>query len=119
VKSPLLLALLVTGAEPATAATQLALRVTGYCAGPCRRCGTTGITATGRNARRTRGLAVARRARRRAVPLGRRVYVRGHGWLRVDDTGGGVRSNQLDLRFPRHQDAQRWGARVLRVAVRR
>jgi 3D (Asp-Asp-Asp) domain-containing protein len=118
-KIPLLLALLVASAEPASAATRLALRVTGYRAGPCRRCGTTGITATGRNASRTRGLAVARRAPRRAVPLGRRVYVRGHGWLRVDDVGGGVRSNQLDLRFRRHRDAQRWGARVLRVAVRR
>jgi 3D (Asp-Asp-Asp) domain-containing protein len=118
-KYSLLLALLVVGAEPAQAVTRLALRVTGYCAGPCRRCGTTGITATGRNARRTRGLAVARRARRRAVPLGRRVYVRGYGWLRVDDIGGGVQPNQLDLRFQRHSEAKRWGARVLRVAVRR
>jgi 3D (Asp-Asp-Asp) domain-containing protein len=115
----LLFALLVIGAEPAGAVTRLALRVTGYCAGPCRRCGTTGITATGHNARRTAGVAVARRAHRRAVPLGRRVYVRGYGWLRVDDIGGGVQPNQLDLRFRRHRDAQRWGTRVLRVAVRR
>jgi 3D (Asp-Asp-Asp) domain-containing protein len=118
-KYSLLLAVLVAGAKPALGTTKLTLRVTGYCAGPCRRCGTTGITATGRNARWSRGLAVARRAQRRAVPLGRKVYVRGYGWLRVDDVGGGVRSNQLDLRFRRHRDAQRWGARVLRVAVRR
>jgi 3D (Asp-Asp-Asp) domain-containing protein len=110
---------LVAGVEPALATTKLTLRVTGYCAGLCRRCGTTGITATGRNARGTRGLAVALRASRRAVPLGRKIYVRGYGWLRVDDVGGRVRSNQLDLRFQRHRDAQRWGARVLRVAVRR
>lgn len=118
-KYSLLLVVLLAGVEPALSATRLTLRVTGYCAGPCRRCGTTGTTATGRNALRTRGLAVARRSRRRAVPLGRRVYVRGYGWLRVDDVGGGVRSNQLDLRFKRHRDARRWGARVLRVAVRR
>jgi 3D (Asp-Asp-Asp) domain-containing protein len=119
VKYGLLVALLVAGTPPGLAVTRLSLRVTGYCAGPCRRCGTTGITATGRNARRTRGLAVARRLHSRAVPLGRRIYLRGYGWLRVDDTGGGVRSNQLDLRFQRHRDAQRWGARVLQVAVRR
>jgi 3D (Asp-Asp-Asp) domain-containing protein len=118
-KYSLLLALLVAEVEPAHAVTQLALRVTGYCAGPCRRCDPGGTAATGRNARRTVGVAVARRTRRRAVPLGRRVYVRGYGWLRVDDIGGGVQPNQLDLRFRRHREAQRWGARVLRVAVRR
>ena len=115
----LVLFLVVAVQIPAHAARQLTLRVTGYCAGPCRHCGTTGRTATGRDARRVRGVAVSSRSRGRAVPLGRKVFLRGHGWLRVDDTGGGVRANQLDLRFRRHRDAQQWGVRTMRVNVAR
>jgi 3D (Asp-Asp-Asp) domain-containing protein len=115
----LCLLLILALPPPAPADRQVKLRVTAYCAGPCRRCGTTGVTATGRDARRTRGVAVSASSRGRAVPLGRQVFLRGHGWLRVDDTGGGVRSNQLDLRFRRHQDARRWGSRVVRVKIRR
>jgi 3D (Asp-Asp-Asp) domain-containing protein len=113
------LLLLTLAAPPVLAAHQVTLRVTAYCAGPCRRCGTTGLTATGRDARHSRGVAVSARSRGRAVPLGRRVWLRGHGWLRVDDTGGGVGSHQLDLRFRSHSDATRWGSRLMRVRVAR
>jgi 3D (Asp-Asp-Asp) domain-containing protein len=115
----LLLPLLFGIQTPALSAKELKLRVTAYCAGPCARCGTTGVTATGRDARRTRGVAVSASSRGRAVPLGRKVFLQGQGWLPVDDTGGGVRSNQLDLRFRRHSDARRWGTRVLPVKVKR
>jgi 3D (Asp-Asp-Asp) domain-containing protein len=110
---------LVLATRPLEAARQLTLRVTAYCAGPCRRCGTTGRTATGRDARHSRGVAVSASSRGRAVPLGRRVWLRGHGWLRVDDTGGGVGRHQIDLRFQRHRDAKKWGSRVMRVKVSR
>jgi 3D (Asp-Asp-Asp) domain-containing protein len=113
------LILLALAAPPVPASQQLTLRVTAYCAGPCRRCGTTGRTATGRDARHSRGLAVSASSRGRAVPLGRKVFLRGHGWLRVDDTGGGVGKHQLDLRFQRHSDAKKWGSRVMRVKLSR
>lgn len=117
-KTVAILVLMLT-AGPLAAAQQLTLRVTAYCAGPCRRCGTTGRTATGRDALRSRGVAVSASSRGRAVPLGRRVWLRGHGWLRVDDTGGGVGSRQLDLRFRRHRDAKQWGSRLMRVKLAR
>jgi 3D (Asp-Asp-Asp) domain-containing protein len=46
------------------------------------------------------------------------VSVPGYGTSRVDDIGGGVRGNQLDLRFRRHSQAKAWGSRVLTVTVK-
>jgi 3D (Asp-Asp-Asp) domain-containing protein len=96
----------------------LTLKVTAYCAGPCKVCGTIGITATGRNARKYRGIAVASKKRRRAVPIGRKVFIPGQGWFKVDDTGR-LKSNQLDLRFNSHKRAKKWGVKILKVKVKR
>jgi 3D (Asp-Asp-Asp) domain-containing protein len=90
------------------------VRVTGYCMGPCRRCGTQGLTYTG--TRTLRGIAVARRGRR-AAPLGSRIFVPGYGSARVDDVGGGVGSTQIDLRFKSHRHAARWGSRRMQVVA--
>lgn len=87
---------------------------TAYCP-TCRVCDTGRITATGRHAW-SRGLAVAARGRR-VAPLGSRVYVPRFGWLPVDDTGGGVRSNQIDIRMKTHRRAVKWGRRRMRVMV--
>ena len=86
---------------------------TAYCLGPCRVCGTRGRTALG--SRGGRGAAVGRR--RRVVPLGSRLRVPGYGSARVDDVGGGVRGDQIDLRFRSHAQAKRWGKRRLRIQV--
>ena len=75
--------------------------VTGYCIGPCRRCETHGVTCEGTHG--AHGVAVARRGALRALPLGAKVWVPGYGWARVDDVGGKVRSNQLDIRFASHR----------------
>ena len=90
------------------------VRVTGYCVGPCRECGTQGITSTG--TRTLRGVAVARRGRR-VVPLGSRLYIPGYGAARVDDVGGGVGPTQIDLRFKSHRRAARWGSRRLEIVA--
>lgn len=86
---------------------------TAYCP-TCRVCDTGKVTATGRRAF-SRGVAVAERGRR-AVPLGSRIHVPGFGWLRVDDTGGGVHSDQIDIRFRSHRRAVQWGRRLVWVA---
>jgi 3D (Asp-Asp-Asp) domain-containing protein len=52
-----------------------------------------------------------------------RLDVPGYGTAIVDDTGGAMRQNarrgiiHLDLRFPDHQQARRWGRKVLWIAV--
>lgn len=86
---------------------------TAYCP-DCRVCDTGGRTATGRRAS-TDGVAVAARRRSRVAPLGSRIYLAGRGWLPVDDTGGGVGARQIDLRVQNHQEAVRWGRRLVRV----
>jgi 3D (Asp-Asp-Asp) domain-containing protein len=88
--------------------------VTAYCP-ECRVCDTTDTTATGTSAD-TPGAAVAARGPR-AIPLGGRVYVANFGWLPIDDTGGGVDSDQIDVRMQSHRAARLWGRRLMRVRV--
>jgi 3D (Asp-Asp-Asp) domain-containing protein len=51
------------------------------------------------------------------APLGSRVFVSNLGWLPVDDTGGGVKSNQIDVRLQSHDEAVRWGRRQMRIQL--
>ena len=88
---------------------------TAYCP-HCRVCETTGVTYTGRDAHPD-GVAVARRGPR-AARLGTKVLVPGRGWLIVDDVGGGVESNQIDIRVATHAEAVQFGRRQLQVGVR-
>lgn len=90
------------------------VRVTGYCMGPCRRCGTRGRTYTG--TRTLRGMAVARKGRR-VLPIGSEVFVPGYGSARIDDVGGGVGPTQIDLRFRSHRTAAQWGTRKVLVVA--
>lgn len=110
------------------------LRVTGYCScGAC--CGwrrswfgfgppvcsygaekgrpkRVGLTASGRMA----GWGTVA-ADLRVLPLGTLLYVPGYGPARVDDVGGGVKGEHIDLWFPSHAQALAWGSRRLQVAV--
>lgn len=87
---------------------------TAYCP-HCRVCDTTGTTFTGREAQPD-GIAVARRGPR-AARLGSKLLVPGRGWLLVDDVGGGVESNQIDIRVSSHEEAIHFGRRQIRVGV--
>ena len=43
------------------------------------------------------------------LPFGTIVEVPGYGYGRVEDRGGAIKGNRLDLWFPSHSEAQRWG----------
>ena len=90
-----------------------AFKVTAYCPDSCC-CGVyaDGITATGTDAR-TRGVAVDPRV----IPYGTRLRIPGYGEAVADDCGGAIKGNRLDLRFPTHQAALRWGVQELDVEV--
>ena len=51
------------------------------------------------------------------------LEIPGYGWAEVDDTGGAMRQDakqgviHLDLRFPEHQVAKRWGRKLIWIAV--
>ncbi|MGI6494862.1 MAG: 3D domain-containing protein [Kiritimatiellia bacterium] len=71
-----------------------------------------GITASG--SRAGWGTAAADPNR---YPFGTIFHVPGYGYARVEDTGGSIRNNHIDLWFPSHQRAQAWGSKKLAVKV--
>lgn len=79
--------------------------VTAYC--PCEKCCgayANGYTATG--AKATQGVTVAADAA--VLPMGTEIELDGHTYT-VQDTGGAIKGNRLDLYFDNHEDAMRWG----------
>jgi 3D (Asp-Asp-Asp) domain-containing protein len=38
-----------------------------------------------------------------------RIYIPGIGWREVDDIGGDIKGHRLDVRFPDHESALRFG----------
>lgn len=71
-----------------------------------------GVTASGTKARRG---TIA--ADTRMFPFGTRLRVPGYGVGTVEDVGGAVKNAHIDLWFPTHREAQRWGVRRLKVEV--
>lgn len=81
--------------------------VTAYC--PCEKCCgayANGYTATGEKA--TQGVTIA--ADPDVLPMGTEIELDGHTYT-VQDTGGAIAGNRLDLYFDSHEDALRWGVR--------
>ena len=111
---------------------QVRMNVTGYCncreccswhynwygrpthaSGPARgRRKVVGRTASGTRARL--GTVAADPAR---YPMGTVIHVPGYGYGRVEDTGGAITGDALDLWFPSHARAQTWGRQSLAVQV--
>ena len=84
-----------------------------YASGPARgRRKVVGRTASGTRARL--GTVAADPAR---YPMGTIVHVPGYGYGRVEDTGGAITGDALDLWFPSHARAQTWGRRSMTVQV--
>lgn len=81
--------------------------VTAYC--PCEKCCgayANGYTATG--AKATQGVTIA--ADPDLLPMGTEIELDGHTYT-VQDTGGTIAGNRLDLYFDSHEDALQWGVR--------
>lgn len=81
--------------------------ITAYC--PCEKCCgayANGYTATG--AKATQGVTIA--ADPDVLPMGTKIEMDGHTYT-VQDTGGAISGNRLDLYFDSHEDALQWGVR--------
>lgn len=101
-------------ASTSQAHTAIRVAVTGYCAGPCRVCGTNRITARGTLASRNRTVA----ADWRYYPPGTVVYI-GNQKFVVSDTGGAVKGRyHLDRCFRTHREAKQWGKRKLTIRIK-
>ena len=106
--------------------------VTGYC--PCQECcgwhrnwlgrpvyssgplkgqrKEVGMTASGVKARH--GTIAADTSR---YPFGTIMYIEGYGYGRVEDQGGAIKDDHIDLFFFSHREAQRWGKRTRSVSL--
>lgn len=71
-----------------------------------------GVTASGTRARR--GTVAADTS---VLPFGTIVEVPGYGYGRVEDRGGAIKGQRLDLWFPRHKEALAWGRKEVTVTV--
>ncbi len=72
-----------------------------------------GLTSTGTVAKRG---TVA--ADPKFLPMGTRLIVPGYGFGRVEDIGGAIKGKHIDLWFPSHEEAKRWGRRTIPVVIR-
>lgn len=97
---------------------QVRMLVTGYC--PCSICcgpGAHGVTASGLSVGSNGGHFVAADPR---VAFGTMLQVPGYNEGRpvpVLDRGGAIKGRRLDVFFPTHQAAKKWGARWLTVTI--
>ena len=71
-----------------------------------------GITASGAPA--GHGTIAADRAK---YPFGTIMYVEGYGYGRVEDTGGDIKGDHIDLYFSSHSAAMRWGKKNMAVRI--
>lgn len=85
-------------------------KVTGYCA--CAYCcgKTNGITASGTHA--TAGRTIA--ADTNKYPFGTKLIIDGHTYT-VEDRGGAINGNKIDIYFSSHQEALQWGVKYITV----
>ena len=101
-----------TTASATTASTGGAVyKITAYC--PCSKCcgKTTGRTASGTRA--TAGRTVAASAQ---FAFGTKLNIGGHIYT-VEDRGGAINGNKIDIFVNSHAEALQWGVRYLTVSV--
>ena len=89
--------------------TQL-MEVTAYCPNACC-CGAfaDGVTASGVSA--VGKLCAADKK----YPFGTMITIPGYGRVPVQDRGGAIKGDRLDVLFPTHQEALNWGRRTMKV----
>jgi 3D (Asp-Asp-Asp) domain-containing protein len=84
--------------------------VSGYCAQACC-CGSWADGRTASNAPAVGRICAADPS----IPFGTRLHIEGYGWVTVEDRGGAIKGQKLDLLFPTHAEALAWGRRKVEV----
>ena len=93
--------------------------VTAYC--PCAKCcgpKAQGLTASGKPVTHNGGVFVA--ADTRKLPFGTKLTIPGYGdgrAVEVIDRGGAIKGDKIDVFFPTHAEALRWGRQKIAVTV--
>lgn len=89
-------------------------KITGYCScsGCCGK--SNGITASGTKAKAGRTIA----ADTSRYPFGTKLVINGHTYT-VEDRGGAINGNKIDLFFDSHSEALQWGVRYCEVYIKK
>lgn len=84
-------------------------KITAYCA--CAKCcgKTNGITASGTKVQAGRTIAAPKN-----FPFGTKLMINGHIYT-VEDRGGAIQGNRIDIYFNTHEEALQWGVKYLEV----
>jgi 3D (Asp-Asp-Asp) domain-containing protein len=53
----------------------------------------------------------------RYYPFGTIMYIPDYGWGRVEDIGGAIKDHHIDLFFPSHKKALKWGRKTVEVKI--
>lgn len=90
----------------------ITVEATAYC--PCVKCcgKSDGITASGVKA--VEGVTIA--ADTRVFPIGTKIDINGHIYT-VQDTGGAIKGNRIDIYFNSHAEALKFGRQTIKVHV--
>ena len=72
-----------------------------------------GQTASGTKAKPGRTIA----ADTGVFPFGTKMKIPGYGWGVVEDRGGAIQGNRIDLFFRTHKQALEWGRQQVRVEI--
>ena len=98
--------------EVATTDKWIWANVSAYCA--CMQCcgKTNGITASGTQATANRTIAASS-----VYPFGTKIEIEGLGIYTVEDRGGAITGNKIDIYFDTHQEALQFGRRNLQIKV--
>ena len=101
----------VTRTAPTSTTGGTTYKITAYC--PCSKCcgKTSGITASGTKA--TAGRTVAGSSK---FAFGTKLNIGGHIYT-VEDRGGAINGNKIDIFVNTHAEALQWGVRYLTVSV--
>ena len=97
---------------PAAQLDEMTITATAYC--PCADCcgKTDGITATGTKATAGRTIAVDPSV----IPYGTEIIINGNTYV-AEDCGGAVKGNDIDIFFNTHEEALKFGKRVLTAYI--
>lgn len=90
----------------------IAVEATAYC--PCISCcgKTNGITASGKKAQANHTIAAPS-----TYKFGTQIEIKGYGTYVVEDRGGAINGNRIDIFFNTHQEALNWGRRTVYIKV--
>ncbi len=116
--APELLVSFLQAAPAAPTVRTIEMEVTAYC--PCKKCcgpKAQGLTASGKRVSHNDGQFVAADKR---YKFGTKLLIPGYASgksVEVLDRGGAIKGNKLDVYFPSHTEALKWGRQKLTVTV--